>query len=365
LQAILRKNSLNCAGTLLVLDQPKIMGILNATPDSFYTESRIIEINLAVESAGKMLENGANIIDIGGQSTRPGAETVSSDLEANRVLPIIEAIHNAFPSAILSVDTFYASVARDAAKLGAGIINDVSGGDDPEMFELVGELGLPYVLMHRPGSAKEMQKLAVYEDVILDIGDYFSKKIAALQSFQVKDILIDPGFGFGKTLVQNYKLLAGLNQFKIFELPLFSLKQASKSWITWINDSKGITKSLVFENLGNSFLSYDQNGNFIKTINIGDLIDSKLRIIEIIPSTGLLIKYDPSIPIIYLGFGLLMITTSLSYLPYTQIWIYNDNKNSWIGCSTNRGKIQVEIEFENLIRYLENIISQNTFKDQP
>ena len=152
---------------------------------------------------------------------------------------------------------------------------------------------------------------------------------------------------------------------KIFELPLFSLKQASKSWITWINDSKGITKSLVFENLGNSFLSYDQNGNFIKAINIGDLIDSKLRIIEIIPSTGLLIKYDPSIPIIYLGFGLLMITTSLSYLPYTQIWIYNDNKNSWIGCSTNRGKIQVEIEFENLIRYLENIISQNTFKDQP
>ena len=220
MQAILRKNSLNCAGTLLVLDQPKIMGILNATPDSFYTESRIIDINLAVESAGKMLENGANIIDIGGQSTRPGAETLSSDLEANRVLPIIEAIHNAFPSAILSVDTFYASVARDAAKLGAGIINDVSGGDDPEMFELVGELGLPYVLMHRPGSAKEMQKLAVYEDVILDIGDYFSKKIAALQSFQVKDILIDPGFGFGKTLVQNYKLLAGLNQFKIFELPL-------------------------------------------------------------------------------------------------------------------------------------------------
>jgi dihydropteroate synthase len=220
LQAILRKNSLNCAGTLLVLDQPKIMGILNATPDSFYTESRIIDINLAVESAGKMLENGANIIDIGGQSTRPGAETLSSDLEANRVLPIIEAIHNAFPTAILSVDTFYASVARDAAKLGAGIINDVSGGDDPEMFELVGELGLPYVLMHRPGSAKEMQKLAVYEDVILDIGDYFSKKIAALQSFQVKDILIDPGFGFGKTLVQNYKLLAGLNQFKIFELPL-------------------------------------------------------------------------------------------------------------------------------------------------
>jgi dihydropteroate synthase len=220
LQAILRKNSLNCGGTLLLLDQPKVMGILNATPDSFYGESRLTSLSLAVETAGKMLENGACILDIGGQSTRPGAETISAEEEANRVLPIIEAIHKAFPQAILSVDTFYASVAKAAANLGAGIINDVSGGEEPEMFKLVGELGLPYVLMHRPGSAKEMQKLAVYEDIILDIGNYFSKKIATIQSYQVKDIILDPGFGFGKTLVQNYKLLVGLNQFKIFELPL-------------------------------------------------------------------------------------------------------------------------------------------------
>ncbi len=196
------------------------MGILNATPDSFYGESRLTSISLAVETAGKMLENGACILDIGGQSTRPGAETISADEEANRVLPIIEAIHKAFPQAILSVDTFYASVAKAAANLGAGIINDVSGGEDPEMFKLIGELGLPYVLMHRPGSAKEMQKLAVYEDILLDVGNYFSKKITALQSYQVKDIILDPGFGFGKTMVQNYKLLAGLNHFKIFELPL-------------------------------------------------------------------------------------------------------------------------------------------------
>lgn len=220
MQAILRKNSLNCGGTLLLLDQPKVMGILNATPDSFYGESRLTSISLAVETAGKMLENGACILDIGGQSTRPGAETISADEEANRVLPIIEAIHKAFPQAILSVDTFYASVAKAAANLGAGIINDVSGGEDPEMFKLIGELGLPYVLMHRPGSAKEMQKLAVYEDILLDVGNYFSKKITALQSYQVKDIILDPGFGFGKTMVQNYKLLAGLNHFKIFELPL-------------------------------------------------------------------------------------------------------------------------------------------------
>ncbi len=220
MQAILRKNSLNCGGKLLVLDQPIIMGILNATPDSFYSESRLIEVESAIERAGIMLQEGATIIDIGGQSTRPGADLISEQEEADRVLPVINAIHQAIPELIISVDTFYASVAKAAAKLGAGIINDVSGGEDPEMFAAVGLLGLPYVLMHRPGDAKEMQQLTHYEDIFLDIGNYFSQKIGTLQQLNVKDILIDPGFGFGKTLSQNYQLLAGLNQFKIFELPM-------------------------------------------------------------------------------------------------------------------------------------------------
>ena len=149
---------------------------------------------------------------------------------------------------------------------------------------------------------------------------------------------------------------------KIYEFPLFSLQKLSKSWITWINIGER-TEILVFDQLQNSFLRYDKEGNFLDLKNIGENISSNLTIIDILPSTGLLIKYDPSIPIIYFGFGLLMITTSLSYLPYTQIWIFTQRKNSWIGSSTNRGKIQLEIEFENLIRYIENLLTKTIFLD--
>ena len=148
---------------------------------------------------------------------------------------------------------------------------------------------------------------------------------------------------------------------KIYEFPLFSLQKNSKTWITWIKDSEK-NYSLVFDQLQNTFLVYDEKGKFLKINNLGDSIDKNYTVIEIIPSTGLLIKYDPSIIIIYLGFGLLMITTSLSYLPYTQIWIFNQRQNSWIGGLTNRGKIQLEIEFENLIRYIENMNMKKTIK---
>ena len=156
--------------------------------------------------------------------------------------------------------------------------------------------------------------------------------------------------------------LKNINTNKIYEIPLFALQESPKAWITWINDSNEKTKTLIIDKLQNTFLLYDEKGNFLKIFNVGDLIDSELKIIEILPSTGLQIKYDPSIPVIYFGFGLLMLTTCLSYLPYTQIWIYNDGKNSWIGCSTNRGKIQVEIEFENLIRYLEKTTNKNYYR---
>lgn len=156
--------------------------------------------------------------------------------------------------------------------------------------------------------------------------------------------------------------LKNINTNKIYEIPLFPLTESSKSWITWINNSSKNTNTLIIENLENTFSIYDEKGNFLKILNIGDLLDSELEIIEILPSTGLQIKYDPSIPIIYFGFGLLMLTSCLSYLPYTQIWIYNDGKNCWIGCSTNRGKIQIEIEFENLIRHLEKITNKNYYR---
>jgi dihydropteroate synthase len=196
------------------------MGILNATPDSFFGASRTNGTQEAVKRAVNMLEEGADILDIGGQSTRPGAEIVSAEEEAKRVIPVIKAIHQAFPKQIISVDTFYAKVASQAVEAGASIINDVSGGEDPHMFQTAGDLGVPYVLMHRPGNSKTMQQLAVYDDIILDIGNYFSDRIAKLKEAKVKDIVLDPGFGFGKNLEHNYSLLAHLKQFQIFELPV-------------------------------------------------------------------------------------------------------------------------------------------------
>ena len=148
------------------------------------------------------------------------------------------------------------------------------------------------------------------------------------------------------------------NENKVYEFPLFPLKKVSKSWITWITSSNG-NEILVFDQLQNSFLTYDEAGEFLKVKSIGDDITENLSLFDILPSTGLLIKYDPSIQIIYFGFGLLMLTACFSYLPYTQIWIFNQKRNSWLGSSTNRGKIQLEIEFENLIRWIENVLTKN------
>jgi cytochrome c biogenesis protein len=154
--------------------------------------------------------------------------------------------------------------------------------------------------------------------------------------------------------------IRNIKEMKTYELPLFSLKKNSKAWITWIEKEKQ-AYTVIFDQAQNTCLFYNEKGNFIASKNIGDFIDNELLLVDILPSTGLLIKYDPSIPIIYFGFGLLMITTSLSFLPYTQIWVFNSKKNIWIGGVTNRGKIQLEIEFENLIRSIErqNLIEKN------
>ena len=155
--------------------------------------------------------------------------------------------------------------------------------------------------------------------------------------------------------------IKNLQNNKIYEFPLFSFQKASKSWITWIKFSeKSIT--LVFDQLQNTFLTYDENGKFLHLYNLGEEINETFIVIDILPSTGLLVKYDPSINIIYFGFGLLMITTCLSYFPYTQFWIFENSKQIWMGTSTNRGKIQLEIEFENLIREIENKMTKSTFQ---
>jgi dihydropteroate synthase len=199
-----------------------VMGILNATPDSFYANSRISNLDMTLAKAGQMLVDGATFLDIGGYSTRPGAPEVSEQEELDRVAPVIEAVAQAYPKALISVDTFRAKVAEEAVKRGAHIINDVSGGTlDQAMFETVGRLGVPYILMHMRGMPQTMASLTEYPNGLMEeLISYFVEKIAALRALGVKDIVLDPGFGFAKTLDQNYFLLKHLRKLEMLELPL-------------------------------------------------------------------------------------------------------------------------------------------------
>ncbi|MCD8528684.1 MAG: dihydropteroate synthase [Chitinophagales bacterium] len=207
--------SLNCGGNLYVFNQPVIMGILNLTPDSFYDGGKYEDVNHALEHCAKMLNEGAQIIDIGGASTRPHAKEISPQEETDRILPVIEKIIHTFPQAILSVDTYQAAVAKTALQAGAHIINDVSGGNmDKNMFDVVAEAQCPYILMHMQGTPQTMQQNPTYKDVCLDIVKDLSSKIQLLESKGVKDIIIDPGFGFGKTMEHNYDLLQNLSLFE-------------------------------------------------------------------------------------------------------------------------------------------------------
>jgi dihydropteroate synthase len=221
LQALFNKNSINCSGKLISLAEPKVMGILNITPDSFFESSRIGSADNLLAQAEKMIVNGASFLDIGGQSTRPGATLISVEEELERVIPAIALLNNHFPEVILSIDTFYASVAKEAVAAGAKMVNDISAGDiDEEMFPLLGNLCVPYIMMHKKGMPINMQDNPVYADIVLEIVDYFAAKIEKLHALGVADIILDPGFGFGKTLENNYQLLQKLDRFKLFELPL-------------------------------------------------------------------------------------------------------------------------------------------------
>jgi dihydropteroate synthase len=207
-------------GKLIHAEKPMIMGILNLTPDSFYTVSRTSE-EAIIERARLMISEGADILDLGGQSTRPGAERISAEEEWSRVELGLVAIRKAFPEILISIDTFYASVAEKAVRQGANIINDVSAGSiDPGMFETAGRLRVPYVLMHMQGEPQSMQNSPSYSNVVQDIIFFFSQKINELRKAGVKDILLDPGFGFGKTIDHNYSILSKLEEFKILECPL-------------------------------------------------------------------------------------------------------------------------------------------------
>lgn len=217
------KTTINCNGFLLDVTNPKVMGILNITPDSFFDGGKYQSDLDFLNQTEKMLIDGAAIIDIGAYSSRPDAVFVTQDEEISRLIPIVEKINQKFPSAILSIDTFRAQVAHEAIQAGAAIINDISAGLlDQNMLEIVGKNRVPYIMMHMRGNPQTMKNLTNYEDITKEMIMYFSERIAAAQAYQIADIIIDPGFGFAKTLEQNYEVLNNLDLFNTLGYPVLS-----------------------------------------------------------------------------------------------------------------------------------------------
>ncbi len=213
--------SLNIRGQLTSLESPLVMGILNITPDSFYAGSRVGEMDKLLQRAEKMVNDGATFLDVGGYSSRPGATDISPEEEVDRVVEPIRELAGAFPDTILSIDTFRSQVAVAAVNAGAHMVNDISGGHlDSDMHAAVGEMQVPYVGMHMRGTAQTMKSLTSYQDLLTDIGEYFSVMVESLSQRGVKDIILDPGFGFAKTVDQNFHLLASLEYFRFFGLPI-------------------------------------------------------------------------------------------------------------------------------------------------
>lgn len=213
--------NITCNGTLIDLSTPKIMGILNVTPNSFYDGGKHNSLEKALTQTEKMLHEGATFIDVGGASSKPGVAEISADEEKKRVLPVIEKIASTFPQAFISIDTYRSDVAAKAIAAGANMVNDISAGNlDKKMLQTVGSMGVPYVAMHMQGNPQSMQKNPTYNDILISIREFFSKKIIEAYNAGINDIILDPGFGFGKTLRQNFMLLRHLHTLHIDGIPL-------------------------------------------------------------------------------------------------------------------------------------------------
>lgn len=213
--------SINCKGKLIDLSIPRVMGILNITPDSFYDGGNLKNDSEILSLAEKMLTDGATFIDIGGYSSRPGATDISVNEELERVLPVVSLLLKNFPEVLLSIDTFRAEVAQKAIEAGAAIINDISAGIlDDQMFKTIADYQVPYIMMHMKGSPQTMKEFADYKDVVREVLLYFSERIATARSCGINDLIIDPGFGFAKTISQNFELLRNIEKLQIADLPI-------------------------------------------------------------------------------------------------------------------------------------------------
>lgn len=227
---------INCKGKLVDLSQPKIMGILNTTPDSFFAESRGQNLDAALRRTEEMLKEGVDIIDIGGMSTRPGSEEISEQEELDRIMPILEAVLKEFPDVLISIDTYRSKVVRETIGAGAVIVNDISAGNlDEKLFETVAELKVPYILMHMQGTPRNMQTNPIYENVVIEVNQFLAEKVLELKRLGVNDIILDPGFGFGKNLDHNYELMKHLDLIGFGEFPLL-VGISRKSMITRLLD---------------------------------------------------------------------------------------------------------------------------------
>ncbi len=226
------KKTLNIGGRLLDLSVPRVMGILNLTPDSFFDGGRHHTVDGALQQTERMLKEGADIIDLGAYSSRPNAEDISAEEELSRLIPALQQIRKEFPEAVLSVDTFRSEVARAAVAEGAQIINDISAGTlDPEMFKTTAGLKVPYILMHMRGTPQTMQSQTDYKNVLNEVLDYFITKVQHLITLGITDLIIDPGFGFAKTTAQNFELLNRLETFRMLGFPV--LAGVSRKGMIW------------------------------------------------------------------------------------------------------------------------------------
>ena len=215
--------TINCKGQLIDLASPKVMGILNVTPNSFFDGGKYKTESVILSQVGKMLTDGATFIDVGAYSSKPSAEFVSEKEELNRIVPVVNLILEKFPDCLISIDTFRSEVAKVCLENGAAIINDISAGNlDDKMLETIAKYNAPYIMMHMRGTPQTMQTMANYDNIVKEMLFYFSERVAKARSYGINDLIIDPGFGFAKTLEQNYEVLQKLELFEMLELPLLA-----------------------------------------------------------------------------------------------------------------------------------------------
>ena len=272
-------NTINCSGTLIDLTRPIVMGVLNVTPDSFYDGGAYTSLDASFAKAERMIVDGAQIIDVGGMSSRPGAEIIDEKEEMSRVVPVIRKIKTIYPDQIISIDTVHGAVAKAAIDVGASIINDISAGSiDPSIVDVSVAERVPYILMHMQGAPSDMQLNPTYNNVVMDILSYFKNKVFELRKRGLHDIIIDPGFGFGKTVEQNYSLLSKLSVFKILDCPLMiGLSRKSMIYkplqIDPENALNGTTAAhMVALRNGASILRVHDVREAVQAINIHDLV---------------------------------------------------------------------------------------------